>query len=146
MLSFGNMKFNWSTHLHSHDVQRIINLAGEFRLDSIALADILSGLSGMKYEWNINGKLENAVYEGIIATSRSIHIRDTRDVMDIAMMTSKCVYYFGELAKSQRRNGEEEKCILKEEVLDSIWNGIVKGAEAFHAHGVGNLFDGYSYS
>jgi hypothetical protein len=104
--------------------------------NSVQLSSILNGLVRMKYEWENDGKMEKAIYEGLIA---NYHPTKKKDKKYGEIQLANIVYYLGKLSKERE---ESDKIVLEKEVLDSIWNGIEKCLNQVNPQDVSKLIYG----
>jgi hypothetical protein len=135
--SLGVLGFSWvhdlGPDLRERIIQRLIKVIPKGGI--IALSSCLNGLSGMQYDWNNNGKMEQALSDGII---NCYHSTKKHDNDYGAQGISNIIYYLGELSKAKT---EYSKICLSKEVHDSFWNGIEKCSD-FNGQSVSNVIYG----
>jgi hypothetical protein len=133
------MGFRWKDDIDSSLQGKLLNRAVAVlpTCNSVSLSSMLNGLVRMKYEWKNDGKMEKAIYEGIIA---NYHPTKKRDKKYGERQLANIVFYLGKLSKERE---ESDKIFLENEVLDSIWNGIEKCLNQVNSQEVSNLIHGY---
>jgi hypothetical protein len=139
VLSLGKIGFHWKDDIDSSLQGKLLNRAAAVlpKCNSVSLSSMLNGLVGMKYEWKNDGKMEKAIYEGIIT---NYHPAKKTDKGYDGRGIANIVYYLGKLSKERE---ESDKILLEKEVLDSIWNGIEKCLNQLNSQEVSNLIYGY---
>jgi hypothetical protein len=133
------MGFHWNDDIDSSLQRKLLNRAVAVLpiCNSVSLSSILNGLFRMKYEWKNDGKMENAICEGIIANYLP---RKKKDKKYNGRGIATIVYYLGKLSRERE---ERDKIVLEKEVLDSIWNGIEKCINQLNRQELSNLIYGY---
>jgi hypothetical protein len=140
VLSLGKIGFHWKDDIDSSLQGKLLNRAVALlpKCNSVGLSSMLNGLVGMKYDWKNGGKMEKAMFKGIIT---NYHPTKKRDREHDGRGFASIVYYLGKLSKERE---ESDKIVVEKKVLDSIWNGIEKCVNHDNSQ-VSSLIYGYEY-
>jgi hypothetical protein len=90
----------------------------------------------MKYDWKNNGRIEQALSEGI---TNQYHPTKRLGGVYSAQGISNIIYFLGELFK-ERKDGYN--IYFSMDVLESFWNGIEKCSNDFHGQSVAMVIYG----
>jgi hypothetical protein len=134
----GQLGFSWENDLGSSLQESIIQQSVLLlpKGGTIALSSFLNGLVGMKYDWKNNGRIEQALSEGI---TNQYHPTKRLGGVYSAQGISNIIYYLGELFK-ERKDGYN--IYFSMDVLESFWNGIEKCSNDFHGQSVAMVIYG----
>jgi hypothetical protein len=138
------MGFAWDLDFPSYMKQRTLSFvtANLPTAKPEDLSSLLKGLSLTDYNWRNDGTMENAIFQAMTVVYPETEYSEQKfNRQSLARSLANCIYYFGELSKQNLRKGSG-KVILKKEVFESIWNGIVEFRKDFSSQAISNLLYG----
>jgi hypothetical protein len=143
------MKFSLENDIPIDLKEKVIQKAKYFLLegDSVCISAMLNSLSNMNYQWKNGGSLEEAIFQGIIASFHPSNRVQTKAPYR-AREVCHCIYFLGKLSKGLMIGNTdvdvhaEKNIILNKDILDSFWSGIENQWRAFFPERIHEIFYG----